>query len=305
METHLVALSNELAGLAARVSPSVAVVEGRPRGTASGVHWRKNLVVAAEHSIQRDEDLSLVLPDGTRVPASLAGRDPGTDIALLKADNLSLPVLDTAPAVESRVGDVVLVIGRSPNSGPNASMGIISAVSGPWRTWRGGQLEQYLRLDAALFPGSSGGAVVDYNGRIVGMATSALSRVAGLAIPSATINRVVDLLLEKGGVPQGYLGLSLQPVRLPESLQKKTSAKGATALMVYSVEPAGPAEQAGILICDILLEIEGSGAGSIEELQAALGWDRIGKPVRTSIIRGGELQQKSIVVGQRKSGERK
>jgi S1-C subfamily serine protease len=209
------------------------------------------------------------------------------------------------PAEQSRVGDVALVVGRSPNSGPNVSMGIISALSGPWRTWRGGQLDQYLRLDATVFPGSSGGAVIDYRGRVLGIATSALSRIAGLAIPASTVNRVVDFLLERGSVPHGYLGVSLQPVRLPESLLAQTPARRPVALIVYGVEPAGPAEKAGILIGDILLEIDSVGTGSIEDLQAALNWDRIGKSLPVKIIRGGKLKELAVVVGQRASGEPK
>ncbi len=305
MESSLAAMSNELVSLASRVGPSVVVVDGRSRGPASGVVWRKNLVVTAEHAVQRDEDLALVLPDGNRVPASLVGRDTGTDLALLKADSLPVPPLDLPQETESRVGDIVLVIGRSPNSGPNASMGIISGLSGPWRTWRGGQLDRYVRLDAAVFPGSSGGAVVNYRGRIIGLATSALSRVAGLAIPATTIDRIVDIMLEKGGVPQGYLGVSLQSIRLPDALKAKAASRGAAALMVFGVEPAGPADKAGIMIGDILLEVDGNAAGSIEELQAVLGWDRVGKSLPARIIRGGETRSLTVTVGQRPTGERK
>ncbi len=305
MESSLAVMSNDLVSLVSRVAPSVVVVDGRSRGPASGVVWRKNLVVTAEHAVQRDEDLALVLPDGNRVPASLVGRDAGTDLALLRAETLPVPPLDVPQETESRVGDIVLVIGRSPNSGPNASMGIISGLSGPWRTWRGGQLDRYVRLDATVFPGSSGGAVVNYRGRIIGLATSALSRVAGLAIPVTTMDRVIDILLEKGGVPQGYLGVSLQPVRLPDALVAKAGSRGPAALMVFGVEPAGPADKSGIMIGDILLEVDGNAAGSIEELQAVLGGDRVGKSLPARILRGGETRSLTITVGQRPTGERK
>ena len=303
MASPFVALSDELVSLCGRVSPSVVAVEGRARGYSSGVHWRSGLFVTADHTLHRDEDIGVVLPDGARRQATLVGRDPGTDIALVKAESHDLAALTPGPETEARVGELIVVVGRSPNSGPNMSFGMIGGVSGPWRTWRGGQLDTYIRLDATIFSGSSGGAVVDCRGNVVGMATSALSRVAGLVVPSSTIHRVVDQLLEQGSVPHGYLGISLQAVRLPGSLQKKTSAGSGRALIIYDVEQDGPAEKAGILIGDLLLEVEGKPISAVEDLQALLGWDRVGKPVRTKIIRGGEIRDLTLVVGKRKREE--
>jgi S1-C subfamily serine protease len=156
METSLVALSNELAALAERAAPSVVAVHGRKRTHSSGVHWRQDIIVTAEHSLRRDEDITVSLAGGTTAEAALLGRDPGTDLALLKVEGLAFPPAGIAAGASPRVGDLALVIGRSPNSGPNASMGIISAVSGPWRTWRGGNLDSYIRLGAIVFAGSSG-----------------------------------------------------------------------------------------------------------------------------------------------------
>jgi S1-C subfamily serine protease len=299
MESQLVTLSNELASLAEKVAPSVVAIHGRRHTPSSGVHWRKDLIVTAEHTLRRDEDITVTLAQGESAKAHLVGRDAGTDIALLKVDGLNAQSADAGTAPQLRVGDIALVVGRSPNSGPNASMGIISAVSGPWRTWRGGELDQYIRLDANIFSGSSGGAVVDFRGAVVGIATSALSRVAGLAIPSSTVNRVVDWLLKKGSVPHGYIGVGLQPVPVPESFQKNLSLKNEGGLMVLSVEPDGPADKSGILVGDILLDIGDRTIDDIEDLQSFLTGEKVGKATRVKIIRGGELKEVSVTVGER------
>ena len=299
MESPLVALSNELASLAEKVAPSVVAIHGRRHTPSSGVQWRKDLIVTAEHALRRDEEITITLSKSESVKARLVGRDPGTDLALLSADGLSVPAVQTGDASKLRVGDVALVVGRSPNSGPNASMGIISAVSGPWRTWRGGELDQYIRLDANIFSGSSGGAVVDFRGTAIGIATSALSRVAGLAIPASTVNRVIDWLLEKGTVPRGYIGVGLQPVPVPESFQKNLSIKNTSGLMVLSVEPDGPADKSGILIGDILLDIEGKTTEDVENLQSILVGEKVGKAVAMKIIRGGKTKEVTVTVGER------
>lgn len=299
MESPLVALSNELAALTEKIAPSVVAIHGRRHTHSSGVQWRKDLIVTAEHTLRLDEDITVTLSKNESRKAKLVGRDPGTDLALLRVEGLTTPPVEPGDASKLRAGDLSLVVGRSPNSGPNASMGIISAVSGPWRTWRGGGLDQYIRLDANVFSGSSGGAVVDFRGEVIGIATTALSRVAGLAIPASSVNRVIEWLLEKGSVPRGYIGVGLQPVPVPESFQKNLSLKNAGGLMVLSVEPDGPADKSGILIGDILLDIEDKVIEDIEDLQAFLMGDKVGKVVRAKIIRGGTLKDVSVTVGER------
>jgi len=302
MESRLMELSRELADLTNQASQSVVVVEGRRRMYSSGVHWRKNLIVTAEHTVRRDEDITVVLPTGKRSHAKLVGRDPGTDIALLQGDSFDLPVANSNASVDIRAGEIALVVGRSPNSGPNVSMGIISAVSGPWRTWRGGNLEKYIRLDADVFLGSSGGAVVNHEGKNIGIATTVLSRVAGLAIPSTSIDKVVDVLLKHGTVPRGYIGVGLQQVPLPDSLLKKLSIQSSRGLMVFSVEPSGHAEAGGILIGDILLQVNGKSIASVEDLQSMLTQDTIGKSLKVKAIRGGEIKEIAVTVGERGQG---
>jgi serine protease Do len=191
------------------------------------------------------------------------------------------------------------VVGRSPLSGANASCGIVSAVSGPWKTWRGGELDSYIRLDARLFPQSSGGAVVNMRGEIIGIATSALSRIAGLAIPAATVKRVAEQLLERGFVPRGYLGIGVQSVALPEELRTRLAIPNQAGLMVLTVESGSPADKAGLLIGDIVIRLGDVLAERIDELQTYSGSGLIGKSVQIHFIRGGALKESTLTVGER------
>jgi S1-C subfamily serine protease len=298
MSSTLAALSDDLAGAVERAAPFVVAVNGRGRLPSSGVIWRDGVVVTAEHSLKRDEDLSVILADGRKVGATLAGRDPGTDVAVLKVEHAgATPAF--APAGSVKTGNLALAIARSPDLGATATMGVISAVAGSWSTWRGGRLDQYIRLDVSLYPGSSGAAVIDTAGRVLGIATSALSRAAGVAIPAATVDRVAGELLSKGRVTRGYLGLGLQPVGLPEHLINKLKLQADSGLIVLTAEPGGSAGRAGILVGDVLIALDGKAVEDMQNLQAVLAGDTVGKTVKAAILRGGELAEVAIVVGER------
>jgi S1-C subfamily serine protease len=299
MQSSLVSLSNELAKLVEEFQPHVVAVHGRAHYPSSGVHWRPGIVVTADHTLGQDEDIQITLPGGQRVDAELAGRDSGTDIAVLKAEGLGSTVAPAVATDGAKVGELALVLGRSPNSGPNASLGVISAVSGPWRTWRGGRLDQYIRLDATLFPNSSGGAVVDCRGQLLGIATSGLSRIAGLAIPSSSIDRVTDAVLKKGYVPRGYLGVGVQPVAIPEALRSSLAILNRSGVMIVNVERGGPADQAGLLLGDILVAIGNKQLEHIEELQAFSDSGVIGTAANAKLIRAGALREVTITIGER------
>jgi S1-C subfamily serine protease len=302
MESTLQNISNEIAKLVKEFEPRVVAVHARAHYPSSGVHWRPGVIVTADHALRREEDIQLTVSGGKKVSAALAGRDAGTDLAVLKADGLeSLAPRAARPeaALGSRVGDLALVLARSPESGLNASLGAVSAVSGPWRTWRGGRLDRYIRLDAKLFPNSSGGAVVDYRGGLVGIATSALSRIAGLAIPAESVDRVVNALLEKGRVPRGYFGMGVQPVAIPEGLRSSLSLANKSGMMIVNVEPGGPADKAGILLGDIVVSLEDANIEEIEDLLSFSDADVIGKPVRARIIRSGRPQYLTMTAGER------
>jgi len=303
MENAMVSLSNELAKLVERFQPDVVAVHARPHYPSSGVLWRPDIIVTADHTVRREEDIQVTLSDGRTVDAALVGRDPGSDVAALRVKDLGAPIAH--PTTEARgsdpvkTGELALVLGRSPDSGPNAGLGIISAVSGPWRTWRGGRLDHYIRLDATLFPNSSGGMVVDCRGQILGIATSALSRIAGLAIPASSVNRVMDGLLDKGYVARGYFGIGVQPVAVPEALREKLSLPNQSGVMVVSIEPGGPADRAGVVLGDIVVGLGDTSLEGIEDLQSFSDSGAIGKPVKARLIRAGAAAEVMITVGER------
>jgi S1-C subfamily serine protease len=288
MSHELAALSDQLAAAVEKASPTVVAVHARPRFSSSGAFWRPGVIVTAEHTIRREEEITVTLPDGSNTTASLAGSDAGTDIAVLRVEATGFPAQRGASA--PRPGNLALALGRSQDSGVNATWGIVSAVSGPWRTWRGGRLDAYIRLDLTLYPGSSGGLVIDSAGAAVGIATSALSRIAGLAIPAATIDRVVDEILSRGRVARGYLGLGLQPVELPDH------QKG---LIVLSLEPNGPAAKAGVMVGDILVSLAGKPAADTDDIQGVLENFAVGQTVEAGVLRGGAPQAIAIAIGER------
>jgi S1-C subfamily serine protease len=289
MASQWAELSNDFAAAVERAGRSVVAVHARPRFSSSGVIWRPGVIVTALHTIRREEEITVTLPDGANRPATLAGVDPGMDLAVLK---LGEPAGDAIAQIATGVkpGHLALTVGRSEDSGVNASMGIISAVSGPWRTWRGGRLEQYIRLDLTMFPVSSGGLVIDSAGGTIGVATSGLSRLAGLAIPALSINRVLDEILSRGRVARPYLGVGLQPVVLPDH------QKG---LIVLSTEAGAPAATAGILIGDILTAVNGKPVSDTEDVQIALETAAAGQSIATTLLRGGTQKQVTVTVGER------
>ncbi len=290
MSHELGALSSELAKVVARAGQSAVAVHARPRFSSSGVLWAPGVVVTAEHTVRRNEDITVALPGGAAAPATLAGSDPGTDIAVLKVEAEAPPL---ALAGEPAPGELALAIGRSQDSGVNATLGIVSAVSGPWRTWRRGRLDNYIRLDLTLYPGSSGGLVVNAAGEVIGIATSALSRIAGVAIPSSTVKRVLEEILSRGHVSRGYLGVGTQPVELPG---------GRKGLIILSLGQGGPAAKAGLLLGDILVSLDGSAVSDTDDVQRILETHAIGQPVDALVIRGGESRQIPITIGERPRG---
>jgi S1-C subfamily serine protease len=287
MASQLAALSNELAGAVKQAEGIVAAVHARPRFSSSGVIWNDGVIVTAEHTVRREEEITVTLPGGESATATLAGSDAGTDIAVLRVAGATGASRHTAAP---EPGTLALAIGRSEDSGVNASLGIVSARSGEWRTWRGGQLDHYIRLDLNVFPTSDGGAVINTAGEVIGIATTALSRIAALAIPAVTVNRVVEQILARGHVVRGYLGVGLQPVELPDH------HKG---LIVLSLEPAGPAAKAGVLIGDIVVALADKAVAETEDLQSALEGHAPGQTVEVAVVRGGDSRKVTIAVGER------
>ncbi len=286
MSSTLQSFSNDLAAAVELSGRSIVAVNGRPKTPSSGIHWRNGVVVTANHTLQQDEDITVAAVGGPNLPATVAGRDPGTDIAVLKVPDLDIAVAEVGDTASVKTGHIVLAIGR----GPTASLGVASSVSGVWRTWRGGSIDAFIRLDLAIYTGFSGGALVDASGKIVGMNTSGLSRGGGLTVPASTVNRVCEELVERGRITRGYLGAGMQPVRL---------SAASSGLIILNVEPEGPAHKSGLFVGDILLELDEIPLHDIDDLQAALGSDRIGKTVPMKIVRGGRIIMVSVNIGER------
>lgn len=296
MENIVSRFSSGLADLVEVAGRSAVGIEARHRIGSSGFLWRADTIVTASHSVRREEDIPVILPDGNRASAELAGRDPDTDIAVLRVKGVPAPAL--APSGSPRAGEIVVAVGRH-EPGILAAVGIVSTAGGPFRTWRGGQLDALLRLDIGAYPRSSGSIVTDTEGRFAGMLTTGLTRTAPLAIPAATIDRVTTELSEHGRVARGYLGVGLQPVLLPAAFAESLGREQRTAVMVLSVEPGGPAESAGILLGDVIADIAGQAVTDTDDVQAAVR-GLAGKEVSAVILRGGARVEISVKVGERR-----
>lgn len=300
MSANLIELSNALAEATDRAAASTVAIHTEERGSSSGVVWRAGVIVTAEHALRRDEEIHVTLPDGRIAAATLAGRDASTDLAVLRCAEATSPVTSDFSSIKP--GSLVLVVGRTRASGPVAALGAVSLVASERRTWTGAALTPYVRLDLGLQPTAVGGAVIDAYGRAIGIATPRFARFGAIAVPASTVNRVVDTLLEKGRIPRGYLGIGLQPVRLPDALRHMLQRNEKTAAIVLEVEPQGPAHRAGIVIGDILVSFGGHPIARVEDAHAQLTAEAIGKSLAVRFVRGGVLQEASIVVGERAHG---
>jgi len=292
-------LSDELAAAVTNGASGVVTVNARRRMPASGIVWQADgLVVTANHVVERDEEITLGLADGRTVDARLVGRDPGTDLALLRTDAGGL---EPAPrsGIEPKIGHLVLAIGRPGPSGPMASFGAISTVGGPWRTPNGTTVDGYLRADVAMLPGFSGGPLVDGAGGVLGLNSSTLGRGGGLTVPNGAIEAVVAALQAHGRVRRGYLGIGTQGVTLPDALVAAHGLPTARALLITSVEGGSPAEQGGLLLGDVIVAVEGTTVSEVEHLQDQLSGDRVGRPIALRLVRGGEPREVSVTVGER------
>jgi serine protease Do len=297
MENAFSNFSVNLADLVERAGQSAVGIEARHRIGSSGFLWKPGVIVTAGHAIRRDEDIPVILPDGKRATAELAGRDADTDIAVLRVDGVEAPPLRHSAAL--RTGEIVVAVGRH-EPGVLAAMGMVSTAGGPWKTWRGGQLDALIRLDIGAYPRSSGSLLIDTQGGFAGMLTAGLTRTAPVAIPPATIDRIAAELLEHGRVAQGYLGIGLQTIPLPVAFARLLKREQRAGVIVLSVEPSGPAEASGILVGDIVVEIDGHPVADTDDVHSALR-GAIGKALTAIVLRGGERVELKVTVGERKN----
>jgi S1-C subfamily serine protease len=300
MSNVLIDLSNDLANLVGTTGLAVVRVEARRRIPASGILWSSDgLIVTTHHVVERDDDIDVGLPDGEVVSASLVGSDPTTDLALLRAQANDLTPPTWAGADVLKVGHLVLALGR-PGKTVQATLGVVSALGGSWRTRGGGQVDHYLQTDVVMYPGFSGGPLVNAAGHIVGINSSALIRGTSLALPTATVRRVIEDLAAHGQVRRAYLGVGTQPARLPAALAERLGQD--TGLLLVSVESGSPAERGGLFMGDTIVTFDGQAVRHHDDLLALLSGDRVGATASVRIVRGGQVQELQMVIGERRQG---
>ncbi len=297
MTSSIQELSDGLAAAVATAGPSVVRVEGRRRSAASGIVWSADgLIATANHVLHHDENIQVAAADGQTVPATLVGRDPSTDLALLQVGSSGLTPLAHAGEAEMSVGHFVLALGR-PWRTVQATLGVVSALGEGWRTPMGGQIDRYLQTDVIMYPGFSGGPLVGANGKLLGLNTSGLGQGVSLAIPTATIGRVIESLRAHGRVRRGYLGVSTQRVRLPEETAATLGQKA--GLLIISVEAGSPAAEGGLSLGDTIVTLGGRPIARHEDLLAGLTGDVVGQKEVLQILRGGQTQEVTVKIGER------
>lgn len=290
-------LSDEIAAAVEKVAASTVRVDARSHVAGTGIVWSaEGEILTADHVLQRDDGINVTLPDGRQVPASVAGRDPSTDLALLKVDAQGLTVPEWGESAGLKVGHLVLAVGRPNPENVSATIGVVSAKGGPARGRRR-QVEAYIQTDVVMYPGFSGGPLVDAQGRIVGLNSSGLTRGASLSLPAEVLRSVVESLKKHGRVKRGYLGVATQPVPIQGSIAQKAGQEW--GLLLVNVEPGGPAEKGGLLQGDTLIGIDGQPVRDLDDLQAGLGPESVGKPLKLKVIRGGQVMEVTVTVGER------
>jgi S1-C subfamily serine protease len=286
-------LSQDIEKLVDQASSYIVRVDARRGRAGSGIVWDTDLVLTANHVVENEENIEVVVGE-TSKKAALVGRDPATDIALLRVQGLGAKAAPRGKVADIKPGQIVLAIGRPGNL--KATFGTISSVSSNPRGWRGSEVEHLIQTNAPLYPGFSGGPLVDVDGRVVGMNSWVFGRGDGRAIAMDVADRVVGMLLSGGKVKRAYLGIGTQPVPLADSV--KAAAKQESGLLILAVEPQSPAERAGLLQGDTVLALDGTATTDLVTLQAGLRKLQPGATQRLKIVRAGQVTEVTITVGE-------
>jgi S1-C subfamily serine protease len=285
--------SDSLAAAVEKAGRVTVTVDARGRFPATGLIWSSDgEILTADHVVERDDNINVTLADGSKHSARVVGRDPASDLVLLKTDATALPAPEFAEGV--KVGHLVFAVGRPADL--QATLGSVVALGGPVRG-RHRRFEAYIQSDVTMYPGFSGGPLVDASGRIAGLNSSSLARGASLAIPVSALRGIVDALRRDGRVKRGFLGVSTQPVALAEDVAGTLGQP--SGLMIIGTEKGGPADQGGLLQGDVIVALGGDAISDIEDLQAALGPETVGQPLPVKVVRGGEVKTVNVTVGVR------
>jgi S1-C subfamily serine protease len=285
-----------------KAGAATVLVNARRRIPASGIALSKELILTANHVVEVDEGIQVTLPDGTELSAEMVGRDPGSDLALLKLEKASAEPAQTDG--DPRIGQLVLALGRPTSEGVQASLGVVSAMGGPTRTRRGGMLEQYIRTDAIPYPGFSGGPLIDADGKVVGINTSGLGHGNSMAIPIELAKKIAESLEKHGSVKRGYLGIRSQSVEIPAKAQKALGRDQAYGLLVINLEDDSPAAEGGLMIGDIIVGLNGEAAETHDKLMALLTGEVVGKATPVEVLHGGKPETFQVTIGERKESPR-
>jgi S1-C subfamily serine protease len=298
-------LSDAMASAAEQAGKSTVLVDARRRIPASGIAFAKDMILTADHVVEREEDIKVLLADGTEATARLIGRDPGTDLAVLKLDPStgSGQAASATPAIvaktPARVGQFVLAIGRPSKRGIESSFGTVNAIGGPVRTGRGGMLESFIKTDVVSYPGFSGGPLINGEGQVFGINTSGFGSGGAITIPADVAWKVAETLAKHGKIKRGYLGIRSQTVNIPEESQKQLKRKQETGLLIIGLEADSPAGSGGLMVGDILAGVAGEPIEHHDELFVRLSGDVVGKSTPLDVLRGGSLVVVNVVVGER------
>ncbi len=274
------------------------LVNARRRMPASGIAYASDLILTADHVVEREEGIKVTLADGAEVSARVAGRDAGSDLAVLKLERAAGAVAELTKT-PARLGQIALALGRPSPDGLEASLGTVSAIGGPIRTGRGGMLERYLRTDSISYPGFSGGPLVAADGTVLGLNTSGLANGAAVTVPADIAWRIGETLVQHGRIKRGYLGIRSQTVDIPEISQKALKREQATGLLIVGVENSSPAAKGGLIVGDILVGVEGQPVLLHDELFTRLNGDVAGKSTPIDVLRGGQPQTLNVVIGEK------
>lgn len=290
-------LSKDLGAAVETAGAAVVRVEARRGPAGSGVVWSpEGMIVAADHIVERDEDIRVGLGGGQAVAAAVVGRDPTTDVVLLRAEVSGLTPAAWSDLSGLRVGSLALALSR-PGRSVRAHLGIISALGDAWRSPAGGEIDRYVEADVEMTWGFSGGLLVDPSGKAIGMTTAGLMRRTPLVLPGTTLEKVVEALRVHGRIRRGYLGVGAHPVRLPQTMVDRLGQR--VGLIVIAVEPGSPAEHGGVVLGDVLLAAGSTPVRGLHDLQAQLGPEATGKPLSLRILRGGVPHDITVTVGER------
>ncbi len=294
----LQSFSDAMAAAVAKAGAFTVLVSARQRMPASGILYQPEFVLTANHVVEQEDNIGVMLADGSELSAQIAGRDPTSDLAVLRLGHTAGPTAEKA-AQDARIGQWVLALGRPSPEGVEASLGVVSAIGGPVRTRRGGLLDKYLRTDTIPYPGFSGGPLIDIHGQVVGVNTSGLTRNAALTIPASLAWQLADSLSAHGHIRRGFLGVRSQPVEIPAVGRSALGREQAVGLLLVGVESDSPAAAGGLMVGDILVGISGEAISDPDQLVGKLSGSAVGKPAPVELLRGGQKLTLSVTIGER------